>query len=61
MRRYLLDTNMAGHFIDKRQGVDERVRDAKAAALASAFPCLVNSIMASSSARRAIRIYKSCE
>lgn len=29
MRRYLLDTNMAGHFVDKREGVDERARQAR--------------------------------
>jgi predicted nucleic acid-binding protein len=30
MTRYLLDTNMVGHFIDHRRGVDERARDARA-------------------------------
>src|SRR5262245_21668923 len=29
MRRYLLDTNMAGDFIDKRGQVPERARDAR--------------------------------
>jgi len=29
MRRYLLDTNMAGHVIEKRSGVDDRVREAR--------------------------------
>jgi tRNA(fMet)-specific endonuclease VapC len=29
MTRYLLDTNMVGHFIDRRRGVDARVRDAR--------------------------------
>lgn len=29
MKRYLLDTNMAGHWIDKRRGVDERAREAR--------------------------------
>jgi tRNA(fMet)-specific endonuclease VapC len=29
VRRYLLDTNMAGHLIDKCQGVDDRVRQAR--------------------------------
>jgi tRNA(fMet)-specific endonuclease VapC len=28
MRRYLLDTNIAGHFIARRRGVDDRVREA---------------------------------
>jgi tRNA(fMet)-specific endonuclease VapC len=27
MRRYLLDTGMASHFINRRQGVYERARD----------------------------------
>ena len=27
---YLLDTNMMGHFIDHRRGVDVRVREARA-------------------------------
>ena len=31
MRRYLLDTNMAGDYINKRRGVDERVRVARRA------------------------------
>jgi hypothetical protein len=26
MTRYLLDTNMVGHFVDRRRGVDARVR-----------------------------------
>ncbi|MFI5459687.1 MAG: type II toxin-antitoxin system VapC family toxin [Isosphaerales bacterium] len=30
MTRYLLDTNMVGHFIDRRRGVDARVREARA-------------------------------
>ena len=29
MTRYLLDTNMVGHFIDHRRGVDARVREAR--------------------------------
>ncbi len=29
MTRYLLDTNMVGHFIDRRRGVDGRVREAR--------------------------------
>jgi tRNA(fMet)-specific endonuclease VapC len=31
MRRYLLDTNMAGDLINKRRGVDVRVREARRA------------------------------
>jgi hypothetical protein len=27
MNRYLFDTGILGHFIDKRHGVDDRVRD----------------------------------
>jgi tRNA(fMet)-specific endonuclease VapC len=30
MTRYMLDTNMVGHFIDHRRGVDIRVREARA-------------------------------
>ena len=29
MSRYLLDTNMMGHFINRRKGVDQRVRQAR--------------------------------
>jgi tRNA(fMet)-specific endonuclease VapC len=29
MMRYLLDTNMVGHFIDHRRGADARVREAR--------------------------------
>jgi tRNA(fMet)-specific endonuclease VapC len=29
MMRYLLDTNMVGHFIERRRGVDARVREAR--------------------------------
>lgn len=29
MRRYLLDTNMMGHFLDRRRGVGERIRSAR--------------------------------
>lgn len=29
MRRYLLDTGIMGHFISHRQGVDQRVREAR--------------------------------
>jgi tRNA(fMet)-specific endonuclease VapC len=29
MSRYLLDTNMMGHFINRRQGVDVRVKQAR--------------------------------
>ena len=29
MKRYLLDTNAVGHFIDHRRGMPERVRDAR--------------------------------
>jgi tRNA(fMet)-specific endonuclease VapC len=29
MKPCLLDTNMVGHFIDHRRGVDARVRDAR--------------------------------
>jgi tRNA(fMet)-specific endonuclease VapC len=30
MTRYLIDANMVGHFIDRRRGVDARVREARA-------------------------------
>jgi tRNA(fMet)-specific endonuclease VapC len=50
--RYLLDTNMVGHFIDHRRGVDERARDARARGtvigtcmpvVAELFYCMVSS------------------
>ena len=43
MRRYLLDTNAMGDFINRRRGVDERARDArKSELLFNANPILPN-------------------
>jgi tRNA(fMet)-specific endonuclease VapC len=42
MSRYLLDTNMMGHFINRRRGVDVRVRQARltGAVIGTCFPVL---------------------